>query len=161
MSIRKKPWNRTDHPVYSISSTDGKENNMHIISYVTAISMQPKRYVVGVYEGTKTLDLINKNPVFVLQILSQKQASLVRLLGQQSGKKIHKIDRLKKRKLLTEWEGFPVLKEAAAVLLLKATESFDAGDHKGFICDVQAYKNLNDEKILTLNYLRDKKIIRG
>jgi len=64
MSIRKKPWNRTDHPVYSISSTDGKENNMHIISYVTAISMQPKRYVVGVYEGTKTLDLINKRSGF-------------------------------------------------------------------------------------------------
>jgi len=161
MSIRKKPWNRTDHPVYSISSTDGKENNMHIISYVTAISMQPKRYVVGVYEGTKTLDLINKNPVFVLQILSQKQASFVRLLGQQSGKKVNKIERLKKRKLLTDWEGFPILKEAAAVLLLRATESFDGGDHRGFVCDVLAHKYLNDETILTLNYLREKKIIRG
>ena len=161
MSLRKKPWNRTDHPVYSISSSDGKENNMHIISYVTAISMQPKRYVVGIYEGTKTLELVEKNPVFVLQILSKKQAPLVRLLGQQSGNKINKIERLKKRNLLTEWEGFPVLKEAAAVLLLRATESFDGGDHRGFICDVLAHKNLNDEAILTLNYLRDKKIIRG
>jgi len=46
-------------------------------------------------------------------------------------------------------------------LLLRATESFDGGDHRGFVCDVLAHKYLNDETILTLNYLREKKIIRG
>jgi flavin reductase (DIM6/NTAB) family NADH-FMN oxidoreductase RutF len=161
MSLRKKPWNRTDQPVYSICSGSGMEFNMHIISYVTPISMQPKQYVVGIYHGTKTLELIEKNPVFILQLLEEKQYPLIRLLGQQSGNKIHKTETLQKRKLLSEWNQFPVLKDALAVIQLKVVSTFEGGDHKGFLCDVLSYKNINAGKPLTLNFLRAKKIIRG
>jgi flavin reductase (DIM6/NTAB) family NADH-FMN oxidoreductase RutF len=161
MSLRKKPWNRTDHPVYAVSSRNGNEQNMHIISYATAISMQPKRYVVGIFEGTKTLELISANPEFVLQILSKEQYPLVRLLGQQSGHSINKIARLQKRNLITEWKGFSVLKDALAFLHLKAIDQFNGGDHTGFLCEVIAYKNMNEGVPLTLNVLREKQIIRG
>jgi flavin reductase (DIM6/NTAB) family NADH-FMN oxidoreductase RutF len=161
MSVRKKPWNRTDHPVYSFSSTDGIENNMHIISYVTAISMQPKRFIVGIYEGTKTLELVKKKKEFVLQLLSDQQYSLVRLLGQQSGHHINKISRLQKRDLLTEWRNYPVLKDALSFMHLKIIGQMNGGDHIGFLCDVVAYKNINSGTPLTLNLLREKQIIRG
>ena len=161
MSLRKKPWNRTDHPVYAVSSRNCNEQIMHIISYATAISMQPKRYVVGIFEGTKTLELINANPEFVLQILSKEQYPLVRLLGQQSGHSINKIARLQKRNLLTEWKGFPVLKDALSFLHLKVIDQFNGGDHTGFLCEVIAYKNMNEGVPLTLNVLREKQIIRG
>jgi hypothetical protein len=39
--------------------------------------------------------------------------------------------------------------------------SVDAGDHIAFLCDVTAYKNLNDSPLLTTSFLRDKKIIRA
>ena len=53
----KRPWNRVNLPVYSIASTDGKGNyNMHIITYAGQMSMEPKRFVCGIYEGTKTLE---------------------------------------------------------------------------------------------------------
>lgn len=161
MSLRKKPWNRVNLPVYSISSTNGEENNMHIITYVTAISMEPKRFVVGVYHGTKTLELVEQQGAFVLQLLSEQQYNLVALLGKQSGKKVNKIERLKKRKLVEEWNGYTVLKEAVSVLHLRILHAFEGGDHKGFLCEVTAWKNLNTGDPLTLDVLRSKKIIRA
>jgi len=133
---------------------------MHIITYASQISMHPKRYVCGIYEGTKTLEHIIGNNEFVLQLLAQEQYRLVELLGKKSGYQIDKMARLEKRKLLSLWNGYPVLKDALAVMHLKAISSFPGGDHTGFLCDVLQYKNLNDGEPLTLDTLRKHKLIR-
>jgi flavin reductase (DIM6/NTAB) family NADH-FMN oxidoreductase RutF len=157
----KRPWNRVNLPVYSISSTDGKGHyNMHIITYANQISMQPKRFVCGIYEGTKTLENVISHNEFVLQLLSEKQYRLVDLLGKKSGHQINKIERLEKRKIVTDWNGFPILKDALAVMQLKVISSFPGGDHTGFLCDVLQYKNLNEGDPLTLDTLRAHKLIR-
>jgi flavin reductase (DIM6/NTAB) family NADH-FMN oxidoreductase RutF len=162
----KRPWNRVNLPVYSISSKDGMGNfNMHIITYASQISMQPKRFVCGIFEGTKTLELVLKQPTFVLQLLSDQQYRLVDLLGKKSGNNIDKIARLHKRQLLTDWNGFPILKDALAVMLLDASEMnankfLEKGDHRIFLCNVIDYANLNDGNTLTLDVLRQHKLIR-
>jgi flavin reductase (DIM6/NTAB) family NADH-FMN oxidoreductase RutF len=157
--IKKKPWNRVDLPVYSISSKGNEYDNMNIITYASAVSMKPKRFICAVYKNTKTLENVRSNGAFVLQILSDTQYALVRLLGKQTGNKINKIERLNKRNLLSEWNGFNILKEALAVMEMKIINEIDGGDHVCFLCDVVSYKNLNDGKELTLNILSDKKII--
>jgi flavin reductase (DIM6/NTAB) family NADH-FMN oxidoreductase RutF len=161
MSLRKKPWNRTNQPVFSVSSKYGEEYNMHIATYVTPISMQPKQYIVGIYHGTKTLELINHEKSFVIQIMNEKQYSLINLLGKQSGHKVNKIERLRKRGLIEKWNDFYILKDALAVVLLACKESVEAGDHRAYLCDMVAYKNMNEGTPLTLDFLREKKIIRG
>lgn len=93
---KKKPWNRINLPVYSISCKAGELCNMNICTYVSAVSMQPKRMMVAVYNDTFTLELITKNPHFVLQLLSTDQYRLVDLLGKKSGHTIDKIKRLEK-----------------------------------------------------------------
>jgi flavin reductase (DIM6/NTAB) family NADH-FMN oxidoreductase RutF len=158
--IRKKPWNRVNLPVYSISSKEGDINNMNICTYVSAVSMQPKRMMVAIYEGTKTLELVNKTGHFVLQMLSEYQYRLVDLLGKKSGNTIDKISRLEKRKLITIWNGFKILEDAIAVMELKVVNTMEGGDHKLFLCDVAAYKNLNGGNVLTLDVLRQHKLIR-
>jgi len=157
--IKKKPWNRVDLPVYSISSKGNECDNMNIITYASAVSMKPKRFICAVYKNTKTLENVRSNGQFVLQILSDNQFALVRLLGKQTGNKINKIERLNKRNLLSEWNGFSILKEALAVMEMKIINEIDGGDHVCFLCDVVAYKNINDGNELTLNILSDKKII--
>jgi flavin reductase (DIM6/NTAB) family NADH-FMN oxidoreductase RutF len=157
--IKKKPWNRVDLPVYSISSKGNEYDNMNIITYASAVSMKPKRFICAVYKNTKTLENVRSDGQFVLQILSDNQFALVRLLGKQSGNKINKIKRLNKRNLLSEWNGFSILKEALAVMEMKIINEIDGGDHVCFLCDVVAYKNLNEGKELTLNILSEKKII--
>lgn len=166
---RKKPWNRVNLPVYSISSKDNNGNaNMHIITYAQAVSMQPKQFICAIYYGTKTLELVEANPHFVLQILAAEQYRLVDLLGKKSGNTINKIERLQKRNLLIEWNGFYILKEAIAVMEMKAVPlSFEEGlgtnspDHKLFLCDVVTYKNINEGEALTLDILREKNLIRS
>lgn len=158
-TIRKKPWNRVNLPVYSVSSM-GHKPNMHICTYVSAVSMQPKRIMVAIYYGTQTVENIQHSNRFVLQLLSDTQYRLVNQLGKQSGKKIDKIGRLQKRKLLTEWNGYPILQEALAVMELQVLQQIDAGDHCMMLCDVTAYKNLNNGNVLTTNYLNEKGIIR-
>ena len=158
--IRKKPWNRVNLPLYSISSKTADNDNMHIITYASQISMQPKRFVCGIYHGTQTLINVETSGEFVLQLLADTQYRLVDLLGKKSGKTIDKIGRLQKRNELEEWNGFYILKNCLAVMYLKIISSFEGGDHKGFLCDVIAYKNLNEGNELTLDTLREHKLIR-
>jgi len=163
--MQKKPWNRVDLPVYSVSSCDNKGNsNMNIITYASQISMKPKQFICGIYKHTKTLSNVLENPVFVLQLLSAQQFNLVQLLGKQTGNQIDKMQRLQKRNCVTEWNGYTVLKECLAVMEMHATHivaSIEAQpDHELFLCNVISYKNLNDGAPLTLNILREKKLIR-
>lgn len=156
---KKKPWNRVNLPVYSVSSK-GHKPNMHICTYVTAVSMHPKRMMVAIYHNTQTLENIEQSGEFVLQLLACDQYSMVNLLGKQSGKNIDKIGRLQKRKLLTQWEGYPVLHQSLAVMHLKIINRMEAGDHCMYLCDVIAYKNLNEGTALTTEVLGEKGIIR-
>ena len=159
--MAKRPWNRVKLPVYSISSSDGNgRHNMHIITYASQISMQPKRFICGIYHGTKTLENIQKNGVFVLQLLADHQYRLSILLGKESGHTVDKIARLEKRKLITNWKHHLILKDAIAVMELSVIESFEAGDHKAFLCNVNDFKNLHEGKSLTLDILREHKLIR-
>ncbi len=157
----KRPWNRVNLPVYSLSSKNADQENMHICTYVSSVSMQPKRMMVAIFEGTKTLELAEIEKHFVLQLLAEQQYKLVKLLGQSSGNSINKIERLEKRKLLSTWKDFKVLKEALAYMELKAISISNAGDHIVFICDVISFHNNLAGEPLTLNLLREKGIVRG
>ncbi len=157
---RKKPWNRVNLPVYSISSKGNDSANMHMITYASQVSMKPKRFICGIYENTMTLENIEASGEFVLQLLADKQYRLMDLLGMKSGKQIDKIEKLRKRNELEQWKGYYILKNSLAVMHLKVLSSFEAGDHKAFLCDVLAFKNLNEGDVLTLDSLRQRKMIR-
>jgi flavin reductase (DIM6/NTAB) family NADH-FMN oxidoreductase RutF len=156
----KKPWNRINIPVYSVSSRHGEKQNMHICTYVSAVSMQPKRFMVALFKGSLTLEMVELNQHFVLQLMEEKQYRLVDLLGRKSGRDIDKISLLKRRKVTTEWKNFIVLKDALAWMELSVISSIDAGDHVMMLCDLVAAKNVRDGNPLTLDTLREKKLIR-
>jgi flavin reductase (DIM6/NTAB) family NADH-FMN oxidoreductase RutF len=125
--------------------------------------MHPKRMMVAIFKGTQTLENIETNPHFVLQLMHADQNKLVNLLGKQSGKTVDKIARLHKHKLLTTWQGFPVLRQALSVMELKPAFDplpSDTGDHIVYVCDVVSWKNLNNGDPLTTQLLHEKGIIR-
>ncbi len=157
----KKPWNRVDLPVYSVSSRHDSAENMHICTYVSAVSMHPKRYMVALFKGTKTIELARAEKRFVLQLLSEGDHGLIAQLGRQSGHDVDKIARLRKRGLLDQWRGFAVLSNAAAWIELVIIGEMDAGDHVMMLCDVVSSKNVRDNGILTLDSLRARGLIRN
>lgn len=155
---RKKPLNRTNPTIWSISSHYNGRYNMNICSYVTGISMKPYRIVVGVYKNTMTLELVQPAHEMVLQLLAPSHYKLVRLLGQTSGFKKDKFRAI--RNPVISFNGHQCLGDALSLLHLKIIQQIDAGDHWLMLCDVCSYINLNEGEPLTMDVLREKKLVR-
>lgn len=161
MPIRKKPWNRVNAPVYSLCTKGENGFNMNICTYVSPVSMHPKRYMIGVYRGTQTLKNVYASDIMVLQILSAEQFRLVNQLGKMSGRHIDKLARLAKRDLLSEWKDFPVLRDSLALIRLRKKTQINGGDHVCFLFDVLDYCNLHEGRVLDLDILKENRIIRS
>ena len=87
----RRPWNIINQPVYSLLTKDSLGNiNMNICTYVSAVSMNPKIYMIAIYYNTKTYENLINSDSAVLQLLSKDNISLVRGLGKKSGMKIDK-----------------------------------------------------------------------
>jgi flavin reductase (DIM6/NTAB) family NADH-FMN oxidoreductase RutF len=156
----KRPWNIIDSPVYSLATYFEGKVNMNICTYVSAISMEPKIYAIAIYNETKTLENMFQTDRAILQFLHPEQYRLVRNLGQRSAKSFNKDLYLKKNNLLENWNGFDVLKNISACILLEKIDFKQTGDHVLFTFRAEKYKSYHPE-VLTSEILRIKKIIRA
>ena len=155
----KRPWNLPNIPVYSLATYDGSTVNMNICTYVSAVSMKPKRYIVAVYHQTKSLENILKSKSAVLQVLGKQHISLVNVLGKKSGLRYDKQNYLTKKKCLETWNDKTVLINCAGLMELEKLWHKDAGDHTMFLFDVNRFQT-NHEEVLMLDDLREKKLVR-
>ena len=156
--IRVKPWNRVDGPIYSLATTAGGKGNFNICSYVTPISMKPKRFIIGVYKDTKTLANLELNPVGLLNYMAKDQANHIKLLGKKSGNSTDKITQLGNQ-IEHVGDGLFMLKGSIATLRLKFMERMDCGDHWAWLAHVESYENLREAPPLMLEELKKLKLI--
>lgn len=156
--IRVKPWNRIDAQVYTLATSDGVRGNLNICTYVTPIAMKPKRFIIGVYKGTKSLENLEKNPTGLLQYMAQDQWEHVKLLGKKTGFAVDKIATLG-GDVEHAQGGLFRLKGVLAALHLRFLERIDAGDHWAWLANVEAYENLREAEPLTFAELKRRKLI--
>lgn len=96
-----------------------------------------------------------------LQLLTEGQAALVRLFGQQSGRLIFKLVRLEKSSLVEYKDAWPYLKDAAGYLDLTVTSFIKTGlDHDLALGVVTSHTNLSPAPTLTTLHLKEHRIIR-
>ena len=155
----KRPWNLANIPVYSLATYDGGRVNMNICTYVSAVSMDPKRYMVAVYHNTQSLHNIHQSETVVLQLLGKHHLALVNVLGKKSGKSYNKEQYLTKRRQLEIWDDKLVLSHCAALVKLEKRWAKEVGDHTMFLFDVTGFKT-NHDNLLMLDDLREKKLVR-
>jgi len=156
----KRPWNIVDLPVYSLATYNDEQVNMNVCTYVSAISMKPKLFMIAVDYQTKTFENLNKTNQSVLQILHQDHAPLINLLGKKSGKQINKMDKLNQKGMLDSWLEHHVIRDACGYLLLDKKNKFNAnGDHELFVFEVKKSSTKNESGILMFQELIDKGII--
>ena len=156
----RKPWNIPNFPVYSLSTQKAGKANMNICTYVSAVSMKPKIFMIAAYENTQTLSNLESTDTAVLQLLEQSQYGLVKNLGKMSGARFDKISWLRKRGVLEEWMGFPVISNVCSMVLLKKIKVMRCeGDHVLFLFSVEKNKTFS-ENYLTTGILKNKNIIR-
>lgn len=155
----KRPWNLPNIPVYSLATYDGLKVNMNICTYVSAVSMKPKRYMVAVYHQTQSLHNIITSKTAVLQLLGKQHVSLVNVLGKKSGLRYDKESYLNKKRSVELWNNKKVLTQCAGLMEIEKLWSKDAGDHTMFLFDVKRFQTYH-ENILMLDDLREKKLVR-
>ena len=155
----KRPWNLSNLPVYSLATYQETKVNMNICTYVSAVSMNPKRYMVAVYHHTQSLQNIIGSKTAVLQLLGKQHLSLVNTLGKKSGVDYDKERYLKAKELLQIWNDRNVLTNCAALIEVEKIWNKDAGDHTLFLFDVVGYRT-NHQNVLMLDDLRERKLVR-
>jgi flavin reductase (DIM6/NTAB) family NADH-FMN oxidoreductase RutF len=155
----KRPWNLANTPVYSLATYDRDRVNMNICTYVTAVSMKPKRYMVAVYHNTQSIENILKSKTAILQILGKQHVSLVNVLGKKSGLRYDKQGYLIKKQCIELWNDKKVLTDCAGLMEVEQLWSKDAGDHTMFLFDVKRFQT-NHEGVLMLDDLREKGLVR-
>tara|TARA_X000000950_G_C13724978_1_gene581834 strand:- start:426 stop:905 length:480 start_codon:yes stop_codon:yes gene_type:complete len=157
----KRPWNITNPAIYSLISYDEKGKlNMNICSYVTAVSLKPKLYMIAIDYSTKTYQNLKQNSIVVLQLLHQSHLNIIRKLGKSSGHSIDKEKYLNSKNLLHKWRSNTVLKDVCALMELQKTNEINIdGDHAIFTFSVLKFTTLSENDILTFKNLIDNKII--
>ena len=157
----KRPWNIINPPLYSLVTYD-KNNliNMNICSYVSAVSLKPKLYLIAIDYSSKTYKNLKQNSVVVLQLLSKSHLKIIRKLGKTSGYCFNKAKYLRSKEMLGDWRNNFVLKDACALIELKKNNEIDIeGDHAVFTFSVSKFRTLSEDMILTFKDLIDNKII--
>lgn len=156
----KRPWNIIDVPVYSLATYDGDRVNMNVCTYVTAISLKPKIFMIAIYYGTRSMELLERSNEVVLQIMHQDHVPLINELGKKSGASFDKHDFLLSENLLTLWNGKQVLKNACGYLQLeKMGRKNVSGDHELFWFEVKKSKTISEEGVLMFQDLVNEGII--
>ncbi|MEP2948485.1 MAG: flavin reductase [Ekhidna sp.] len=147
-------------PVYSLATEKDGQLNMNICTYVSAVSMKPKLFMVAIDYHTQTFTNLEISTTAVLQILHTDQIKLVNQLGKKSGKNFNKYDYLEKKELLDNWNGNKILKGACGYLQLKQVGRKNVGgDHELFWFEVEKSKTNAEQGILMFQDLIEKGMI--
>lgn len=137
----------------------GNRRNANIATWVVQTALGGSRLAVALYKVDYTIELVRESGLLNVNLLAQDQTGLIRKLGQQSGRDKDKFARLPHA---LDERGCPYLTEAIGYAQCRVVGSIDAGDHELFVCDVLKQVVLHPDKIvLTNNYLKEKKLVRG
>lgn len=172
VNANKQPFNfeklpsipKLTAPVWSLATlNEDKTTNMNLVTFASAVSIFPKPlWSLSLYKGTLSHANFSREGHGVLQLLQERQAHLITLLGKTSGKQVNKMERLtdmietilpfskvddsfpgSEEKNDKRDNNISLLGGCKTVIELWRTElpCVDAGDHEIFFCSVNAYRN--------------------
>lgn len=148
-----------NYDVHSITTVSGDRRNANIATWVMQTALGGSRLAVALYKVDYTIELVRESGLLNVNLLAQAQTGLIRKLGQQSGRDKDKFVRLPHA---LDERGCPYLTEAVGYAQCRVLNSIDAGDHELFVCEVLKQVVLNpDRTVLTNDYLKAKKLVRG
>lgn len=148
-----------DYEIHAVGSSDGEKKNLNIASWVMQTAMGGKRIALAFYKPDYTLELVKASGKCCVSLLAESQAGLLTRLGRRSGRNA---DKLKNLDFALDEAGNPYLSQAVGFLQCEVLSWTDCLDHELAICKVLKSKVLNpDSRPLTLDFLRERKWVRG
>jgi flavin reductase (DIM6/NTAB) family NADH-FMN oxidoreductase RutF len=149
-----------NYDVHSITTCtiDGRRN-ANIATWVMQTSMGGTHLVVALYQPDLTIELVKESGILNVNLLAEDQTSLIRKLGQQSGRQK---DKFKNLPYALDERGCPYLTESVGYAQCQVISQTNAGDHELFICEVMKQVVLHpDKRVMTNEFIKEKKLVRG
>lgn len=147
----------------TVATTDGRRN-ANIATWVMQTAMGGTHLVAALYKPDYTIELVRESSILNINLLATEQTNLIRKLGQQSGRPGfgRTNDKFKNLPYAVDGRGCPYLTESIGYAQCRVLHTADAGDHELFVCEVLKQVVLNPDKtVLTNDFLKERKIVRG
>jgi flavin reductase (DIM6/NTAB) family NADH-FMN oxidoreductase RutF len=121
-----------DHPMYVVTVMEGGERSGCLVGFGSQVSMEPPRFLVCISVANHTHPIAQRAGLLAVHLLGPEQHALAELFGTETGDDIDKFQRC-------SWQagpgGVPVLDDCPRVLIGRAHQQLDLGDHTGFVLD--------------------------
>lgn len=149
--VEKEAMYKIPYGLFMLTTTDGKRQNGCIVNTVSMLTEDPKRIVVFVNKANYSEELLTKNKIFNVSVLSESVPfEIFKRFGFQSGRNV---DKFEEGRYETSENGLYYLSEYAnAFMSAKVVDSYDYGTHTLFVAEVTEAKKLSDEPSVTYEY---------
>ncbi|RJX19245.1 MAG: flavin reductase family protein [Ammonifex sp.] len=132
-ALRQLPW-----PVTLIGSYYNGRHNLMTASWVSQVSSSPPLVMLSISPERLTFELLTASGEFVLSILSAEQVRIAQFCGNQSGRRVKKVEVLGIRTAPGNLVKVPILPDCIANIECRVINAFPAGDHVLFIAEALA-----------------------
>ena len=152
--FEKEAMYKLTYGLFVLTSTDGEKQNGCIVNTVSMLTDTPTRIAVFVNKANYTEELIRKNGLLNVSVLTEKTPfEIFKQFGFCSGRDTDKFAGKSYPK--TENGLYYTPEYANAVISAKVTGTHDYGTHTLFVAEVTEAKKLSDEKSVTYEYYQN------
>lgn len=141
--LRKIPYG-----LYVVGVKDGDSHHAFTGSWLSQCSMKPPRVMLGVRQGTRSLELLKTGKVFSVNFLGKNDRKILEQFfkpSPASGSRFGEISFALKK------TGAPILDAAIAYLECEVAHILEAGDHTIVVGDIVEAGVLRDEDPLIMS----------
>jgi flavin reductase (DIM6/NTAB) family NADH-FMN oxidoreductase RutF len=141
-----------DNPMYIVTTAEGDERSGCLVGFATQCSVDPPRWAVCLSKKNRTYEVAGEAAVLAVHFLGRDERELAELFGGETGHEVDKFERC-------AWHegpgGAPILEATEAWIVGPTVHRFDAGDHGGFVIDIEAAELRSREPQLGFQAAKD------
>ena len=141
--LRKIPYG-----LYVIGVKDGVSHHAFTGSWFSQCSMKPPRVMLGVRQGTQSLEMLRQGRVFSVNWLAKEDQKILEQFFKPTPSSGNRFGELTYQLKKT---GAPILDDALAFLECEVVHIYDAGDHSIVIGEVINAESVRDEAPLIMS----------
>lgn len=152
--IEKQAIYKLTYGLYVLTSKDENKQNACIVNTVNLLTDNPKRITVFVNKANYSEELLRKNSVFNVSVLTESAPfSIFEKFGFSSGRDVDKFAGTNYPK--AENGLYYIDEHTNAYLSAKVIDCYDYGTHTLFVAEVTEAKQLSEEQSVTYQYYQD------
>ncbi len=149
--IEKEAMFKLTYGLYVLTTKDGEKQNGCIVNTVSMLTDSPKRITVFVNKANYTEELLRKNRVFNVSVLTESAPfETFKQFGFCSGRDVDKF--AGKEYPMTENGLYYIPDSVNAVLSAKVVDAYDYGTHTLFVAEVTEAKTVSQAPSVTYEY---------